>query len=214
MNVVKNPQQEGWQIVREEDSLREIIRAWYFYCEEGTPEQEEAPAKPHALQQTFQPLLKARTGLCGLKDAWRGDYHKLNQPEIRFDPEGVLKKASLYAESDRGGSHFLQIVVDKDDELEQIFMGLARNWKEATRSFSLNMRRYAHPTYQILMHTLGKEDVKDVVPLILRELQQRPDVWFEALKVLTKENPAIEAETFDEAVNAWLEWGKRKQYVT
>ncbi len=101
----------------------------------------------------------------------------------------------------------------KDTELETIFNGLAQNWIEATRSYSLNMRRYAHPTYQALMHTLGKEDVKDVVPLILRELQQRPDVWFEALKVLTKHNPAREAKSFDETVRAWLEWGKAEKYI-
>jgi len=100
-----------------------------------------------------------------------------------------------------------------DAELEVIFNGLAKEWIEATRSYSLNMRRYAHPTYQSLMHALGKEDVKEVVPLILRELQQRPDVWFEALKVLTKRNPASQAKTFDETVRAWLEWGKAEKYI-
>ena len=64
------------------------------------------------------------------------------------------------------------------------------------------------------MHALGKEDVKDAITLILRELQQRPDAWFEALKVLTKTNPAIECKTFDEAVKAWLDWGKQKKYIT
>lgn len=103
--------------------------------------------------------------------------------------------------------------VSEADELEIIFNGLARNWREATGGFSLNMRRYTHETYQVLMHTLEKEKVEDVVPLILRELQQRPDMWFEALKSLTKENPAKESKTFNEAVKAWLDWGKRKSYI-
>jgi len=109
---------------------------------------------------------------------------------------------------------YVQYVVRDKVELETIFRGLANNWREATGNYSLNMRRYAHQTYQVLMHALGKEDVKDAITLILRELQQRPDAWFEALKVLTKTNPAIECKTFDEAVKAWLDWGKQKKYIT
>src|SRR6266567_3338223 len=90
--------------------------------------------------------------------------------------------------------------------LEKKFKELAKQWQDATGTFALNMRRYAHPTYQSLMHTLGKESVKDVVPIILRELQQRPDVWFEALKVLTKTNPAQNSKNFDETVRDWLDW--------
>jgi len=102
---------------------------------------------------------------------------------------------------------------EASSSLEKTFKGLAEQWQDATSTFSLNMRRYAHPTYQSLMHTLGKENIRDVVPLILGELLQRPDMWFEALKVLTKENPAQNAKTFDEAVRAWIDWGKREHYI-
>jgi hypothetical protein len=98
-----------------------------------------------------------------------------------------------------------------DAELEIIFKGLAKNWQEATGSYSLNMRRYAHPTYQVLMAALGKENVRDIVPLILRELQERPDVWFEALKVLTKANPAQDCKAFDEAVAVWVRWWEQEK---
>lgn len=101
----------------------------------------------------------------------------------------------------------------KDAELETIFNGLAKNWREATQSYSLNMRRYAHPTYQAMMVALGKEEPKDVIPLILSELQQRPDIWFEALKVFAKDDPARNSKSFDNAVAAWLEWGKKEHYI-
>jgi hypothetical protein len=140
-------------------------------------------------------------------DAWQETYRKL----------------SSYIQLHEVGHWRIEHIVDSEipqeskkqiePELEQIFQGLAQNWREATGSYSLNMRRYAHPTYQSLMHTLGKENVDDVVPLILRELQQRPDMWFEALKVLTKTNPAQNSKTFDEAVTAWITWGKLKQYI-
>jgi hypothetical protein len=103
--------------------------------------------------------------------------------------------------------------ISADKELETIFNGLAKNWREATGSYSLNMRRYSHPTYQALMLALGKEKIEDVVPLILRELQRRPDMWFEALKVITKKNPAQDAKTFDDAVAAWISWGKSEKYI-
>jgi len=89
-------------------------------------------------------------------------------------------------------------------DLEAIFSGLAKSWQESTGGLSTTTRRYAHPSYQAIL-VLGE----DVVPLILRELQQRPDWWFEALKVLTKQNPVKTGATFEEAVNAWIEWGKK-----
>ena len=98
-----------------------------------------------------------------------------------------------------------------DAELETIFNGLAKNWREATGGYSLTMRRYAHASYQSI---LALEPKKDVISLILCELQQRPDRWFEALKALTKTNPAQDAETFDETVQRWIEWGKREKYIS
>jgi hypothetical protein len=96
-------------------------------------------------------------------------------------------------------------------ELETIFNGLAKNWREATGGYSLTMRRYAHGSYQSI---LVLEPKKDVISLILRELQQRPDRWFEALKALTNTNPAQNAKTFDETVQCWIEWGQRKNYIS
>jgi hypothetical protein len=96
-------------------------------------------------------------------------------------------------------------------ELETIFDGLAKNWIEETGGYSLTMRRYAHSSYQSI---LALEPKKDVISLILLELQRRPDRWFEALKALTKTNPAQNAKTFDETVRCWIEWGKRENYIS
>ena len=92
--------------------------------------------------------------------------------------------------------------LDADRELETIFNGLSKNWREATGGYTLTMRRYAHGSYQSI---LALEPKREVISLILRELQQRPDRWFEALKALAKTNPAQEAKTFDETVQRWIE---------
>jgi len=96
-------------------------------------------------------------------------------------------------------------------ELETIFKGLAKNWREVTGGYSLTMRRYANGSYQSI---LALEPKKEVISLILRELEQRPDRWFEALKALTKANPAQNAKTFEETVQRWVEWGKSENYIS
>ena len=100
--------------------------------------------------------------------------------------------------------------VGQDDfELEQIFYNLVKNWKDATGGYSVTTRRYEHPSYLAILALKY-----DAVSLILRELQQRPDYWFEALKELTKDNPVKPNATFEEAVNAWIDWGRQRNLIT
>jgi hypothetical protein len=101
----------------------------------------------------------------------------------------------------------------RDEELETIFIGLAKKWREETGGYSLTGRRYAHLAYQSILLLAGKNK-DEVVSLILRELQQRPDRWFEALKLLTKQNPAADSKSFDDTVKTWLEWGRKEQYIS
>lgn len=94
----------------------------------------------------------------------------------------------------------------KDPELEQIFSGLAATWQEETGGLSSTTRRYSHWAYQAILR-LGR----DAIPLILTEINERPDWWFEALYALAKPkvNPVRPGMTFEEAVNAWNMWANR-----
>ncbi len=94
-------------------------------------------------------------------------------------------------------------------ELEAIFSGLAKIWRDSTGGFSTTTRRFTHPTYKAILR-LGPE----VVPLILRELQQSPDWWFDALEFLTGENPTKPADQFAAAVEAWIAWGKSTKHIS
>ena len=51
-----------------------------------------------------------------------------------------------------------------------------------------------------------------VLPLILRELKERPDHWFVALNAITGIDAAPPKSTFEEAINAWLDWGINRGY--
>ena len=89
-------------------------------------------------------------------------------------------------------------------ELEKIFNGLAKKWKEETRGYSLTSQKYAHSAYQSIL-VLGTE----VVPFILLDLQANGGRWFEALKALTKRSDITKpSDSYEDAVKAWIAWGK------
>jgi hypothetical protein len=54
---------------------------------------------------------------------------------------------------------------------------------------------------------------RDVLPLLFRELNAHRDHWLVALNLITGEDPAPEGATFNEAVDAWLAWGREKGYL-
>jgi hypothetical protein len=97
-------------------------------------------------------------------------------------------------------------------ELETIFNGLVKKWKDETGGSSMLMRRYAHPSYQAILVLGGKEP--EVVKFILRELRDSPDMWFEALRRLTNEDPAKDAKNFNDAAAAWIKWGQENPLIS
>jgi len=56
---------------------------------------------------------------------------------------------------------------------------------------------------------------RPVLPLLLREMAERPDHWNLALKAITGENPVPpESEgKLREIVNAWVSWGRTRQLI-
>jgi len=63
----------------------------------------------------------------------------------------------------------------------------------------------SHPAYQAIV-----EMGEPVLPLLFEELRERPDHWLVALHRITKEDPAKRNSNFNDAVNAWLEWGRKR----
>jgi len=92
---------------------------------------------------------------------------------------------------------------------EKLFRDLADQWRRDTRYLSSVTRMAMHPAYQRIIG-MGRP----ALPFILKELQQRGDHWLWALFAITGEDPASPDATFHEAVQAWLEWGRQKGYLT
>jgi len=92
---------------------------------------------------------------------------------------------------------------EKQCDLEREFNALAREWRKNTRHVSSVHEKSMNRAYQKIIRR-----GKDFVPFILQDLERTRDHWLWALDIIGDENPAEHAETFEEAVDAWLRWGK------
>ncbi|SKB13023.1 hypothetical protein PL11201_460032 [Planktothrix sp. PCC 11201] len=94
-------------------------------------------------------------------------------------------------------------------ELEAKFNTLAEEWRAETRMLSLVTQKSMHSAYQRIIG-MGQP----VVPLILRDLEQKPDHWFWALRAITGDNP-VKSEQCGRMklmAQAWIQWGKEHGY--
>jgi hypothetical protein len=90
--------------------------------------------------------------------------------------------------------------------LPKMFAGLAQRWRDDIRFTSSVSEITENPFYKAIIE-LGR----DVVPLILRELELQPEHWFTALSEITNEDPipAEDEGDMNAMSRAWIEWGRR-----
>jgi len=91
------------------------------------------------------------------------------------------------------------------ETLEERFRRLERTWMSAVGHFSSPSLLCDHPAFQEIL-SLGK----GVVPLMLRDLEERPRLWVYALPQITGLNPVPEADrgNIRKMTEAWLRWSK------
>jgi hypothetical protein len=97
--------------------------------------------------------------------------------------------------------------VENEDNLENIFIREAEIWDRETAHLSSTPKKILHESYQRIM-AMGP----DVVPYMLRDLQNSGRSWFWALRHLTQANPVPPDDqgNLDKMVRAWVAWGKRE----
>ncbi len=90
------------------------------------------------------------------------------------------------------------------------FRALASEWRAATAFLSSTTAMVAHPNYQAII-ALGAP----AVPLLLRELENEPAHWFEALKAITGEDPVSPGDwgKIPAMTAAWLAWGRNRGLI-
>lgn len=96
------------------------------------------------------------------------------------------------------------------ESLEQRFRRLATVWQEAVAYQSSTTARNNHPAYREIIG-LGL----DVVPLLLRDLEDNHTHWFCALREITGANPIPEsaAGNIVKMADAWLRWAKDNRFT-
>lgn len=124
-----------------------------------------------------------------------------------------VRTAHTWQVAGRGYSPFDFPLVQRDEPSiadEAMFRALAALWRRDTMNISSTSRMALHPAYQRI---IGMGSV--AVPLILRELQERPDWWFWALRAITGVDPVPSGcrGSLHSAAAAWLEWGRGHGYL-
>ena len=86
-------------------------------------------------------------------------------------------------------------------------------WKSDTIHCSSLTKRLAHPSYLRIIGLSRNFTNYEVERALLQELQTDPDHWFAALSAITGEDLAQQEHDFDEAVEAWLAWGRERGII-
>ena len=125
-----------------------------------------------------------------------------SKPTVRRQIESILQAVPAEPET--------PIAEPPANDLESRFRSVADRWRAETGMFSFAYQWEKHPAYQEII-AMGKQ----VVPLILQELKDRPDHWFGALRTLTGANPVPPEDLgfFQKMADAWLAWGQDKGYI-
>lgn len=112
--------------------------------------------------------------------------------------------------------HFASVIADRRRDvasLEQSFRENVDRWKDETGHLSSITKATVHPSYLRIIGMARMSTGHELERLILKELESEPDHWFSALSAITGEDPVKPEHDFDEAVNAWLSWGRERGIV-
>ena len=146
-------------------------------------------------------------------DNWFDD-SRVRRETRRRGPEHVLRDLREFTEAEPPAKViYFEPATVVTESLAPEFAYHAAKWATETAHLSSVQQMMEHPSYKRIMVMAEREPAR-ILPLILIELQARPNHWFNALMKITGENPVRprDAGRFDKMVKAWLDWG-RKQHL-
>ena len=106
--------------------------------------------------------------------------------------------------------HYSAPVSRQPSALEARFRALTATWRSETSRLSSVTAIATHPAYQQIVG-MGPA----AIPLILKELEQRNDHWFWALKAIAGVDPvpADQRGRINAMREAWLRWGRESGLI-
>lgn len=87
------------------------------------------------------------------------------------------------------------------------FTDLTERWIGDTQFESSFVRMFTHEAY-LEMLTLGRS----AIPLLLMRLDDEPERWVGALRIISGEAVGADAQSADESIAAWRAWGQEHGY--
>jgi plasmid stability protein len=101
-------------------------------------------------------------------------------------------------------------LIREDRDPKQQFLRLAGEWKAGRGHSSKLADLTMHPAYQQIIG-MGER----AVPLLLEEMEARPDHWDWALRAITGVDPVPKDAwgKLNEITAAWIGWGKERGYA-
>lgn len=108
------------------------------------------------------------------------------------------------------GFHDSLAITYREAVLAEAFRTFADEWRRATRFQSSLDRITNHPAYRAVVE-LGE----DVIPLVLGELETRPEPWFAALREIAKVDPVKPEDrgNMRAMADAWIRWGRDRGLI-
>lgn len=122
-------------------------------------------------------------------------------------PRDLPRVAELLLDAHKNADELAEEVIrwaNRPDVTDR-FRQLAAEWRAAVAPLSSSTKIIQHPAYQEIIR-LGRA----AVPLILQELEKKPDHWFAALRAITGEDPVAPEDRgrMDRMAAAWVRWGR------
>jgi len=104
--------------------------------------------------------------------------------------------------------------MEKSLTLEQRFQEQALKWQRETQHLSSPGQRMMHPSYQAILG-MGNENPREIIRLMILDMQQHRRPWFWALSYLAQDNPVSQSDAgkTDNIVKAWVDWGKAQRLL-
>jgi hypothetical protein len=102
--------------------------------------------------------------------------------------------------------------MEKNLSLEQRFQAQADKWQKETQHLSSPGQRMMHASYQAILG-MGNENRREIIRLMIRDMQQHRRPWFWALSYLAQDNPVSQSDAgnTDKTIKAWVDWGKAQR---